>query len=643
MNLLLTPQIKRIESALPLFGSLCWRPSSVNCVFGENGTGKSSIADLICRGDGLTWEEGFSSSDVDILRYDQNYVSLFFNREGRIPGIFSTQGVNRDIAGQIRKLEASVSANSLRAAEFDRLFLDLGRDDEGAFKLFKLTCWRNAAGFRKEYGAALRGSLSNSEKFANMILSVRTNHEESAESKLERLQGLYGSAFVKDAVPCEPLFIPDGLLRCLELPGQELLGQSFSSDGGTAFSDFVHSLHAQDWVWEGKDNYLDASGDTCPFCGQKLPDSFSDRLMELFDENYEAKITALRAYETAFKAEVNRIFAPMSRWTDNPFPGVKTSRIPALLGELKKRIDEALAVIRSKLSHPGNTAAMPDLEDILTSLRDEAQFVNQQIMKHNEVIQKQKSFQKVCSQLAWEYLADTCALPVRDYYQTIQKNDARRQTAKRMKEDLLAENRNLEGQIRELEGETENSREAVEAINHILAVSRYQGFSLREKDGADGLYEIVRPDGSLADSLSDGEYRMLTFLYFCQQALKKGGWTQIPGLPKNMDMDIGIGTQKISRPRLLVIDDPVNGMDRRGKKIAGSMIAHLAKICLHEAEASPGAPGIAQLFFFTHDIEFYQGFMENWDKLNLPESCRRQVTWANLRKVNGISTLSIRS
>ena len=38
------------------------------------------------------------------------------------------------------------------------------------------------------------------------------------------------------------------------------------------------------------------------------------------------------------------------------------------------------------------------------------------------------------------------------------------------------------------------------------------GFSLRERPGTEGIYEIVRPDGSLANSLSDGEYDMLTFL-----------------------------------------------------------------------------------------------------------------------------------
>ena len=92
MDMLLTPQITKIESDSPVFGSLDWAPSSVNCIFGENGTGKTTLANAICEGKGLSWEEGFSASDVEVLRYDQHYVSLFFNRENRIPGIFLHRG-----------------------------------------------------------------------------------------------------------------------------------------------------------------------------------------------------------------------------------------------------------------------------------------------------------------------------------------------------------------------------------------------------------------------------------------------------------------------------------------------------------------------------------------------------------------------
>ena len=638
MDMLLTPQITKIESDSPVFGSLDWAPSSVNCIFGENGTGKTTLANAICEGKGLSWEEGFSASDVEVLRYDQHYVSLFFNRENRIPGIFSTQGINKEIASKIRALETLISANKVRAAEFDRLFMELNEAEAEAFKLLKLTCWKNAAAFRKTYSLALRGSLSNSEKFAGKILSVVPSHDGSADDKLQILQKLYASAYEKEASPYEALAVPDQLFHCLDIPGQELLRQPFSAGGNTGFSGFVHALHAQDWIWEGKEAFLQASEGSCPFCSQKLPDAFSQMLRDLFDENYEAKITSLRAYEAAFKAEANRIYTLLSCWLDNPFPGIKTSRIPALLTELKQLLNTALHTIREKTAHPGNTAVLPDLEGTLTGLKEEARAINRQIEEHNDIIKKQKSFQRECSQLAWQYLADTCTLPVRDYHQAVRKNSEKRENAEKMQRAILAENQRLEEQLRLLESRTENSREAVAAINHILSSSRYQGFSLREKDGADGLYEIVRPDGSLADSLSDGEYRMLTFLYFCQQALKKGGWPYVPDSSESQDT----GDIQGPRPRLLVIDDPVNGVDRRGRRIISSMIAHLARVCLKETAGSVGAAGIAQLFWFTHDIAFYDDFMKSWDSLRLPESYNRQVTWGNLRKVNGISTLTLR-
>ena len=186
---------------------------------------------------------------------------------------------------------------------------------------------------------------------------------------------------------------------------------------------------------------------------------------------------------------------------------------------------------------------------------------------------------------------------------------------------MLSEKQRLEDMIRQQESRTQNSREAVDAVNRILAAARYQGFSLRERPGTEGIYEIVRPDGTLANSLSDGEYNMLTFLYFFQQAIRKGGWDESP--------------QGTALPRILILDDPTSGLDQRGKKIVASLIAQLSDQCRRGVPASPDGPVIAQIFQFTHDLAYFRSFME------IRKEARGDA-WIQLRKQDGVTRLEIK-
>ena len=128
---------------------------------------------------------------------------------------------------------------------------------------------------------------------------------------------------------------------------------------------------------------------------------------------------------------------------------------------------------------------------------------------------------------------------------------------------------------------------------------------------------------------------MLTFLYFCQQAVKKGGW----------DEDVNSrtpGSQKMLLPRILVLDDPTNGMDRRGKQVVRTMTAQLARMCLQNKSAVSGGADLVQLFLFTHDMEYYRDLMENLRIPDLSDPASQQVAWVQLRRQNGVSALTVR-
>lgn len=70
-----------------------------------------------------------------------------------------------------------------------------------------------------------------------------------------------------------------------------------------------------------------------------------------------------------------------------------------------------------------------------------------------------------------------------------------------------------------------------------------QGFSLQPKLGVEHVYEVRRPDGSIADNLSEGEKNFIAFLYFYHLVY---GTDSADGETKD---------------KIVVIDDPVSSMD----------------------------------------------------------------------------------
>ena len=72
----------------------------------------------------------------------------------------------------------------------------------------------------------------------------------------------------------------------------------------------------------------------------------------------------------------------------------------------------------------------------------------------------------------------------------------------------------IKADLKSLRGQTVETETAKDSINTMLRDSGMQGFSLQPKAGADHAYEVRRPDGSIADNLSEGEKNFIAFLYF---------------------------------------------------------------------------------------------------------------------------------
>lgn len=79
-----------------------------------------------------------------------------------------------------------------------------------------------------------------------------------------------------------------------------------------------------------------------------------------------------------------------------------------------------------------------------------------------------------------------------------------------LKKDATAKKK----EANELNKQIVNTEATIDSINVLLDNSGFEGFHLRAKDGVANTYEVIRPDGTVAEKLSEGERNFIAFLYY---------------------------------------------------------------------------------------------------------------------------------
>ena len=79
--------IQKVRVNTATFSGVEIEPTLVNFFFGNNGTGKSTIAEGIKKNEGLTWEQGYSEADYSVLVFDKKFIAHNFLGFGNVPGV----------------------------------------------------------------------------------------------------------------------------------------------------------------------------------------------------------------------------------------------------------------------------------------------------------------------------------------------------------------------------------------------------------------------------------------------------------------------------------------------------------------------------------------------------------------------------
>jgi wobble nucleotide-excising tRNase len=591
----LTSAIKRItlnattingEEYAATFHGAEMEPTFVNFGFGNNGTGKSSVAKAIRDNVGIEWTAGKSPSDFNVLVYDRQFIDEHFANYGYLPGIYTMGDTNVEIQKQIdantaaskklhEKLTATTHTKTVRENAKNYLLPS-----------FYDSFWQVGADIRVDFKKYFTGKLQKAS-FATALLQ---NQATPIQHDVSALKQLYDVAF--GGTPETPDAF-DGLnfSQLKRLSDHPLLEQSIVGSADSVFGRFVKAINATGWIKRGLDDYVPIARGKCPFCQQDLPPDFAEQVAACFDQQYQEDINALRQHRNDYERYTTGLIAVLSgnqrKNIYSKFSAEMMDAYDSKITALEKTFGSNLHLLDTKLSDPSIPVSLElvEAESICNGLNEIIAEYNRQVKATKDILANLRNKTRECERQVWESLAYEAQALVAKYKADLKKlNDditalsAQIAADTKTANDLDAENGNLEKQIVSI-------KTAVDGINRSLKDSGFQGFELRVFEGSgQSAYRVIRPHtGKVAKDLSEGERNFIGFLYFYH--LVKGSLN---------DNDLG-------KDKVVVIDDPVSSMDSTVLHIVGMLVREITDSCLF------GKPtrGIQQVFVLTHNVHFH--------------------------------------
>ena len=575
-------------------------PTYVNFFFGNNGTGKSTIAKAIQSGTGVTHAPGRSHADYIPLVYNQDFINRNVASYHSLPGVFTINDVNVRIQEQIDEKSALQSAarkaSTDASAEYEK---KKGIRDDLQKQLFK-DCWDKTSNLREQFDETQEGK-KKSRQFTEEV-----QRHSPVEHDLDELRRMCDAAFSETAKRYTRFntIVDTSILD--EIEDSDILGVVIVNAAQTEFASFLNDLGATEWFRQGHAAYHEKADGRCPYCSRHLQDGFEKMIADSFDNRYERNLQRLNTFLNAYRNTANALFVPLSQVPQDIYPAVKIKQYQDKLTTLKAVIATNIDLIKEKQEDPTKVVSLEPTATLMQELSDLIDGYNKLIDQNNAIVDAGPKKKKECRDQVFEHMA----FVLRDVFEAYNRSvTALGLEMQNLQTTINKQNETVEiiqGELRYLHSQTVETETAITNINTILRDAGFQGFEVRPhcevmftENGTEVFlpqpplnYEVVRTDtGLIATDLSEGEKNFLAFLYFQQRVLGSES--------ANGD----------DRQKIVVIDDPVSSMDSGALFIIGEQVRKMIEICRNNADnrdAVMKGNFIKQIFILTHNAYFHR-------------------------------------
>lgn len=575
-------------------------PTYINYFFGNNGTGKSTIAKAIKSSTGVTYSPGKSAENYRVLVYDQDFITANMHSYHSLPGVFTINAVNVEIQRQIDEKTGELSAARTAFTEAKRIKGEKETEKANLLKQLYQDCWEKSEELRAEFDKTQDGK-KKSKQFTE---EVRAHNP--IEHDLVELRRMYDSIY-SDTAKVYSLFRRIEDERALDdIEGNDILEVSIVNAADTDLAAFLKEVGSTEWVRQGHEDFHVKAGDRCPFCSQDLPTGFEATLTASFDTRYQDNLRKLDEFLVSYRTFANTLFTSLSA-PEEVYPVVDPKPYNDKLAALKGVVSTNIEKIKEKVDEPARTVVLDDTTKLLHDLSEMIAGFNSLISVNNENVSAGPRKKTDCRNKVFELLA----FKLKDVIDAYIRNDTTLDSEIEAQQTAISTHREtmerLNAELRELNSQTVETETAMDNINTMLRDSGFQGFQIRpraeEIRHPDGTvewavpvpainYEVIRTDtGEIAENLSEGEKNFIAFLYFQQMVFGS----------ETADGD--------NREKIAVIDDPVSSMDSSALFIVSAQVRKMIEICRNNADnRNPLVPGnfIKQIFILTHNAYFHR-------------------------------------
>lgn len=561
--------------------------SKINFFYGLNGSGKTTISRLIAAADrfpscAVKWK---NDGPLQTFVYNSDFVKENFSRE-EIKGIFTLGKDDIGIKEKIENIRKEIAV--LGKTVSDLKISREGENGDGGKEReleeleseFEKMCWKQKTKHDEYFRHAFKGYMGALSKFKEKVL----------EESMSAAAGLKPLDYLKQKA--EDIF-KDDLSELEEIPAvrkedilsheaNPILGKKIVGRGDIDIADMIRRLGNSDWVKSGRIYFEKNDEEACPFCQQKTPEEFAKSLNEYFDETFKEDMAEVGGLADSYGTDSGKLQEQVRSIMESASEFLEVKQ----MGDKKRVLDRIIATnaerIKTKKAEPSRKITLETAADVIAGMEDLIEEANAAIGEHNESVRNLGREREKLTGQAWRYIVEELKDSISGYRRRRDKLTGDIEGIDKEVRSKLHERKEKNRQVEKLERERTGVQRTVEEINSILSSVGFTSFRLAKTEAGD-FYRVVREGGENAkETLSEGEERFVTFLYFYH--LLKGSQS-------------GGGT---ASDCVAVFDDPVSSLD--GEMLF--VISNLIKGVFEEIKTGEG--NIKQAFVLTHNVYFHK-------------------------------------
>ncbi|MEE1138452.1 MAG: AAA family ATPase [Acutalibacteraceae bacterium] len=574
----------------PVEGVTIENCQKINFFYGPNGSGKSTISNYLynqvnpqyafCN---IKWE---NDTPTDIIVYNRDFRTRHFKED--IEGVFTLgEATIEEIKAlddmkkeREKKYEDYISrSNGLKK----KLAEEQIRKDDFRDTVWNVILKQNETDFQE----AFSGLRSNKEKFRDEVI-VKYKKSHSSSQTREALKKRSNTLFSRKPEKHNTIDISIKNLICeLESIEKDTIWEKIIlGNTDIPISKIIKFLDNADWVNRGR-SYIGKDG-ICPFCQQKtITADLEEQLNSFFSGEYEKDIQYIKELIEKYKIISEKLVSSLAVISANDTVVsvglLDISKYNTLLDTLKLLFSSTLLEMSSKEKEAGKKIFLTESLTKTNDLLNMISIANENIIKHNKMVDNYNDEKKSLINDVWEFLMDEQEALISSYLNDLTKFEKAKQGIQNGITQCKEQLDDLDNRIYEAGKNVTSVQPTVDEINRSLKSYGFTNFQIVPSPTKENSYQIQRMDGTLAtNTLSEGEETFISFLYFLQFA--KGS----------------LDATKVSSKKILVLDDPICSLDSTILYIVSSMVKSLI------IDIRNDISDVEQIFILTHNVFFHK-------------------------------------